>query len=245
MKAQRPLLIAPAYGDRRDLLRQAVEGGADMVEVDAWCRGGRLWARHERRLGPLPLLFDWRHHAAHGLGPWAVPLGNAYLRLEVRPLSLDEVLAAVDGRCRLLVDVKGHHSPAYARAYVAALGRLLERAAPGQVVLCGQEWGVLETARQALPSLPVRYSVQTPQQWQRLWPRLTGGLRPDGLCLHRSLVNPERSAQLAELGVGFYVWTVNSHEEARRVLGLGAEGIITDRLDLLDALSASGAEAAG
>lgn len=235
MKERRPLLIAHAYGNRRDLLEAALQAGVDMVEVDAWCRGGRLWARHERRLGPLPLLFDWRRHAYHGLGPWAVPLGNGYLRLDVNPLPVDEVMEATRGRCRLLVDVKGRYTPAYARQYVAALERLLE-AAPGQLVLCGQEWGVLEAARRALPSLPVRYSLETPHQWQRLWPRLRDGLRPDGLCLHRSLVEPQRAALLADMGIGFYVWTVDRPEEARRVLELGAEGVITNRLDLLASL---------
>jgi glycerophosphoryl diester phosphodiesterase len=244
VKGQRPLLIAHAYGNRRHLLLAALAAGVDMVEVDGWCRGGRLWARHERRLGPLPLLFDWRRHARHGLGPWALPLGRAYLRLDLRPLPLEEVAAMTRGRCRLLLDVKGQGSPAYVRAYLAALERLLAGADPGQLVLCGQEWAVLDAARQALPHLPVRYSLETPQQWQRLWPRLRDGLPPHGLCLHWSLVEPQRAAQLSELGIGFYVWTVNSPAQARRALELGAEGVISDRLDLLSSLplAAGGAQ---
>jgi glycerophosphoryl diester phosphodiesterase len=38
------------------------------------------------------------------------------------------------------------------------------------------------------------------------------------------------------MGIGFYVWTVDRPEEARRVLELGAEGVITNRLDLLASL---------
>jgi glycerophosphoryl diester phosphodiesterase len=236
----RPLLIAHAYGDRRDLLEKALAAGVDAIEVDAWLRGGRLWARHERRLGPLPVLFDWRRYAYHGLGPWALPVGRAYVRLDARPLPLDEVLATIGGRCRLLIDVKGEGDRSYVAGYVAALERLLATTGPGQAMLCGQEWRVLDAALGALPGLPVRYSLERPQQWERLWPRLRSGFRPDGLCLHWALVQEQRTSLLAEMGLPFYVWTVDDPALASRVVALGAEGIITNRLDLLEALSPAG-----
>jgi len=232
--AGRPLAIAHAYGNRRDLVARALQAGVDMLEADVWLYGGRFWARHERRLGPLPLLADRRRYAAHGLGPWALPLGPFYLRLDVSPLPMEEVVAAVAGRALLLWDAKGNHSPAQARRYARHLREFLARAgAAGAVVVCGQDWGLLEAVGEGLPEALVFFTVETPRQWEALLRRPS---LPPGLSLHRSLADEARTAYLRERGVLFFCWTVDEQEEARRLLSLGAKGIISNRLDLLRGL---------
>lgn len=233
----RPLAIGHGYGNRRDLLEAALAVPLDMVEADVWFARGRLWARHERRLGPLPVLADWRKHAPHGLGPWALSLGPLYLRLDVHPLAVDEALARLDGRLWLLLDAKGEYSRRAALSFGRALGRLLEGCGrDGGVVVCGQNWRLLDVLREAVPGLAIRYSVQTAVQWARLWPRLDREPPPDGLCLHRSLATEETASLLRERGLGFYCWCINDAAELERVLALGAEGVISDRLDLLASL---------
>jgi len=50
-----------------------------------------------------------------------------------------------------------------------------------------------------------------------------------GLTIDRKLVNAVHRA-----GAHLHVWTVNDAEEMTRLLGLGIDGIITDRLDVLN-----------
>ncbi len=227
----RPLAIAHAFGNRRDLLAQALQAGVDMVEADVWLQGGRFWARHERRLGPLPLLLDRRRYASHGLGPWALPLGPFYLRLELDPLPLEEVLQALRGRALLLWDVKKDLWPGQGRHYARHLGELLARLeAADWVMVCSREWDLLEAAAEAVPGLTVFYTVETPQQWDAL---LRLPFLPQGVTIHHSLADEARTAYLRERGLPFLCWTVDEREEAERLLSLGARGIISNRLGLL------------
>ena len=54
----RPFVSAHRHGNDSDLMRSAVEAHADFVEVDVHLSWGRLEARHEKTVGPLPVLFD-------------------------------------------------------------------------------------------------------------------------------------------------------------------------------------------
>ena len=60
MAPPEPVRIAHAYGNSRAALRRALAADIDMIEVDIWYRGGDVYARHARRLSPLPLLADKR-----------------------------------------------------------------------------------------------------------------------------------------------------------------------------------------
>mgnify|MGYP000154754373 CR=1 FL=1 len=226
-----PLAIAHAFGNRRELVARALQAGVDVVEVDVWFWGGRFWARHERRLGFMPVLLDRRRCAYHGLGPWALPLGPFYIRLDLAPLPLEEVMRAVSGRALLLWDVKGSHPPSEARRYAHRLRELLRclDSPPGMIV-CGQDWQLLETIGEHVDGVPFFFTVETPRQWEAL---LGNSSLPQGLSLHRALANEARTSYLRGRGIPFLCWTVDDEGEARRLLSLGARGIISNRLDLL------------
>lgn len=226
-----PLGIAHAYGNRRDLLNAALQAGVDMVECDVWFQGGRFWARHERRLGFLPLLVDWRRHACHGMGGLSLPLGPFYIRWDISPLPLDEVIFALSGRALLLWDAKGEYSPSEAKDYVRSLRLLLSRLhAEERVVVCGQNWDLLWAIRDESPSPLVFLTVHTLKDWERL---VALPSPPAGVCLHRSLTGDAQVAYLRQENVPFLCWTVDEEDEALRLVSLGAKGIISNRLDLL------------
>src|SRR3990172_5712362 len=119
--SKRPVRIAHAYGNSLDALERALAADNDMIETDIWYRAGQILVRHERRLGPLPLLGD-RRMAGHALGPMSLRLGRRYfLRPDVKPFRLDDLLDAAGGRRRLLLHFKG----TYTRREIDTFSRLI------------------------------------------------------------------------------------------------------------------------
>ncbi len=240
-----PARIAHAYGNRRESIQEALTVGADTIEADVWYRAGDLWVRHEHRLGPIPLLYDRRPPGVRRIGPWAFPLGfRFYLRLELRPLPLGELMERVRGRRRLLLDVKGQYNPGGDAAYARRLGSLVEEFGCGEgVTVCGQNWSVVRQVKETLPQVAVRYSIGTARQWLQFLHLLAEEEATHGVCIDRHLLDEEKAHLLREKGIGFYCWTVDDADEARRLLGAGAEGIISNNLSLLASLASLGERA--
>lgn len=61
-------------------------------------------------------------------------------------------------------------------------------------------------------------------------------LEYDSIHLHRSLGSPRLIESLKAAGFEVYIWTVNDVDEARGLLNLGVDGIISDYPDMLYAL---------
>ncbi len=233
----RTVRIAHAHGNRRDSIEAAAAASVDFIEADIWFRAGDICVRHERRLGSLPLLFDRRPQGLNNVGPWAFPVfPRYYARLDVDPLRLTELLESTRGRRKLLLDVKGDPAGEDARAYARTLARsLAEAQCEESVIVCGQT-DVLDTIRQVAPHLDVRYSIEKQWQWEKLPRRLDArpGLR--GVCVNRKFLSDAVARTLEEAGLKVFCWTVDDPAEARRLLELGADGIISNSLPLLEQL---------
>jgi len=233
----RPLRIAHAYGNRRDKIEAAATADIDFIEADIWYRAGELWVRHERRLGFLPLLFDRRPQGVNCVGPWALTVfPGHYIRLDLDPLTLSELLKRTRGTRRLLLDLKGDHPTAAARAYAQTLARTLTDAkCEESVIVCGQT-DVLDDVREAAPHLDVRHSIERQQQWDRFLRRLEADPSLPGVCLHHKLLSDERAQLLEEKGLQVFCWTVDDPAEARRLIRMGVDGIISNSIPLLEQL---------
>ena len=238
-----PQRIAHGYGNSRSNLALALEGPVDYIEADVWYQDGRVAVRHERKLTPLPLLFDQKHkgHAGHGPGPYGLSLVRWYIKLQFRSLYLEEVLALARGRRRLVLDVKWNPSgrqSAFARA-LAQTVRLAGMA--DNVTFCGQNWSVLDRLRAIDLGLSVRYSIGVQRQLAAF-----GQVPQDeslrGVCLKRDLLSPERIDIFKRRGLDIWTWTVDDLEQAHELLAMGIDGIISNRLDVLGALSEAPAE---
>jgi len=235
-----PVAIAHAYGNRRASIVEALTAGVDYIEADVWYRAGELWVRHERRLGAIPLLYDRRPVGVKRIGPWALPLApRYYLRLDIRPLTLAEVLERTNGRCRVLVDVKGRYSRNDAEAYARRL-RQLAADDDADLAVCGQNWTVLDEIQEQAPHFEVRYSVEHPEQWQALLRRLEAGQAVHGICIEHRFLDAEKIRLLRDKGISVYCWTVDDRAEARRLLAKGVDGIISNDLSLLASLAEVG-----
>ena len=233
----RPLRIAHAFGNRRDRIEQAIAADIDFIEADLWYRAGDIWVRHERRLGFLPLLYDRKPPGIKSFGPWALTVfPNYYIRLDVRPLRLAELLKATRDRRRLLLDLKDHLSPDRARAYgEALLGALREAGCAESSIVCGQT-DALDGVRQVAPDLDVRYSIERQQQWDAFLRRLDADPALRGVCLHHEFLTDPVARLLEERGLEVFCWTVDEREKARRLVALGVDGIISNDLTLLAGL---------
>ncbi len=238
---RRPVRIAHAYGNTRHALRRALAADIDMIEADVWYRSGRIEIRHERRLNPLPLLTDKRMRG-HQPGPLALPLPHGYyVRPDFRPLPLTEVLKTVRGSRQLLLDVKGRYRGDERQAFVRTLvARIREHKAEGYVTVCGQTYPVLDRLRIEAPNLPVRYSIEKPQQWRRFLRMAESDDTVRAACISYRFLDADKWRLLAESGIDVYCWTVDDPADAARLVAEGAGGIISNNLPLLAALPAEG-----
>lgn len=85
----------------------------------------------------------------------------------------------------------------------------------------------LAAAREAAPGLPRGLIVSGPAD--REFDRLAQ-LQAASLHCARQHASPELIGRAHEAGIRVLVWTVNDPPEARKLLGWGADGIITDNL---------------
>jgi glycerophosphoryl diester phosphodiesterase len=232
-----PLRVAHGHGNRRELIERAIAAGGDLIETDLHYQEGIVWARHDHRAGPLPLLASWRPRGIHRAGPAALALGPLFLRLDRRPLRLAEGLARTSGRAGLLLDLKTgrRHRPGEDNRFVeAVLSDLTAARFAGRVEFSGS-WPLLDRLRARAPGY---YSVGNEGDWRRLLPRLGGPDAIPAISLRRRLLTPERAAVLRHAGIAVYCWDVTDLDEAAAALAHGASGIIADDLALLRALAA-------
>lgn len=232
--------IAHAYGNTRKALRQALAASIDVIEADVWFRGKDLHLRHERRLEPLPLLVD-RRMKGHTLPPMTVPLWRGYyVRVDVNPMRLAEALEVAGGKLSLLLDIKGAYDEIEANRFASALARqIADRRAESWAAVCGQFWPVLHRLREIAPAIEVRYSIETPKQWERfvMMAREDGGARK--VCMEHGFLSEGKERFLREHGVSVYCWTVDDAGTAARLLAMGVDGIISNDLGLLAGLGRS------
>jgi glycerophosphoryl diester phosphodiesterase len=102
------------------------------------------------------------------------------------------------------------------------------RGAPLQPVLSSFSPVALLAARQAEPQLPRGLLLgRLPPRWREMLQDLECvALHANHRTIRARVVEEARSAGCAVLA-----WTVNDRRTARRLLGLGVECLVTDRLD--------------
>ena len=236
MTGPTPLRIAHGYGNSRRWVQAALRGPVDMIEADLWYRGGTIWVRHERRLPLLPILYGSRPGGGIHPPPCSLPLARWHLRLDVRPLPLEQLIEAVGGRRPLLLDLKGPCTAAAGQQFVAKLAGCLRRFGLGPSTrLCGN-WPLLDEIRRIEPALKVHYSIGNRAQCRATLLRLAEGDRIGAVSIHRSLLDEDRARFLQDRGIEVYCWPVDDAAEAGRLMALGVQGIISYDLSLLASL---------
>jgi glycerophosphoryl diester phosphodiesterase len=234
------LAIAHGYGNRRTLIEDAVATGVDRIECDLRYDGRTVWVRHERRLGPLPLLYNYHLAQVHRRGPLGWKAGPLWLRLDRRPLSFAELLRRHGGRSGLLLDFKaGRYRVAEGRRFVArVLEELRSADVTAPVEFCGS-WALLGLVRAADADATLVFSVDSEREWRAFEGGGARGAAIPAVSVRLSLLTPERAAWLRARAIRFYCWDVQGKAGAARAIEAGAAGIIAGDLALLRAVQAS------
>jgi len=214
-------------------------GPVDLVETDVRFQDGKMTVRHERKLGPLPILIDEKSSlglkSEHRL---RLPLWRWYVALQRNPLALQEVLAKAKDRRGLLLDLKGEYGDRE-ETLAQALAEMLKRMGmEEQATICGQNWSLLGHLRAAAPHLKVHYSIDSTDQLEAFQAMLEhDSIRR--ICLNQSLIERPLVERLKGLGITIYTWTVDDLWRAHELLELGVDGIISNSLEMLGLLGES------
>ncbi len=166
---------------------------------------------------------DWAELAALDAGSW---LSDAFR---------GEPIARFDEAARLLRDrgtmanVEIKPAPGTDRETGRAVASLAQSLWQGTTapLLSSFSFEALMAAREVAPQLPRGFIVGDPADAD------FGRLREmEAVSLHcsRKAASPELLARAHAAGCRVLVWTVNDPPEARRLLAMGADGIITDNL---------------
>lgn len=216
LSAGRPVTVAHRGGNDRDALERALAAGVDEVEADLRWDGGRIINRHDRRIPFLPVCWDRWH-----------------LHLEHRPqFTLDEFLDRTRGRCRPYLDLKSQ-----SRRFIRALLKALRsHDVVDETVISSAYWHLLDGLRRGEAGLRLLRTIGDERQRAEYLALPADDSLRAGVAIHRDLLNEELAGLLRSRDVAVYVWAVEDIEEARRLIDLGATGIVADSLDLLVAL---------
>lgn len=218
--------------------RLAWQRNADAVEIDVYLTAdgrivvlhdstikrttGKDWKVAERTLAELKTL---------DAGVWK---GAAWADEPIP--TLEEILATVPDGKRLFIEIKcGPEMLPELQRVLRASGKR-----PAQTAVISFDLATVRAVKGTMPMLSVywirptspRRDKNTGQMVDRLDDLIEtcqkSGL--DGLDLaHDSQLTKELIARIHGLGLEMHVWTVNSPDDARKLIALGVDGITTDR----------------
>lgn len=211
--ANAAFVVAHRAGNRLDLLRASEAAGIGFVEADVHLFRGRLEVRHLKTVGPLPVYWDRWQLAP----PW-------------RPrLLLDEVLAAAAPTTELMIDLKGRRR----RLADAVLDAITPYVGVRRLTIAARCWPLLEP----FGGLPVRrlHSVGTAGQLRALL-RQFAGEKLDGVTIHERLLDSAAVEELRRVAAVVMTWPVNDHTRASDLIGLGIDGLISDKPEAISEL---------
>ncbi|MBI2245647.1 MAG: glycerophosphodiester phosphodiesterase [Nocardioides sp.] len=212
-----PLAIAHRAGNSLAGLHEANLLGADVIECDVHAHRGRLEVRHLKTAGPLPFLWD-RWELASAAAP---------------RLGLAELLDADRRGTTFMLDLKGRA----VSTGLAVAGLLHERAHEHPVLVCGRFWPAVEAVAR-LPYVRPVLSARNRAERAALLRWIDRADRSDrpapyGVSLHRSLLDPTLVGRLRGAVEVVMTWPIDDLEWLDRVVGLGANGVITNEPEIL------------
>jgi glycerophosphoryl diester phosphodiesterase len=209
---------------------------ADAVEIDVFLsKDGHIVAFHDKNTARLaavdkPVVEQTLAELSKlDVGRWM----DAKFTGERIP-TLSAVLATIPDGKRLFIEVKcGPEIVPTLRSDLQKAGKQ-----PDQTAIISFSYDVVAAVKQEMPELVVYWVVGLKQDEQ------TGEWTPeldvlidkaqaanlDGLDLGKAdVIDKAYVSRVKKAGLGFYMWTINSASDARRLTQAGVEGLTTDR----------------
>lgn len=210
--------ILHAAGNYRETLPLARLPEVDAIEADVWLRSGDVFVNHARPLGPIPYTIG----------------SDGLRRNDEDRVNVAELLAAVDGCARLVLDLRswfGDPAPDIMRA----LHPLRDRS---HLLVSCESWAIADRLRVWLPDLLVAYSVRSEGQLRRfVQGRIGGGLAETAVMVRHTLLRSGAEVEsLRRWASTIGVWTVDDEQRARQLAVWGVDSITSNELSVLAAL---------
>jgi len=206
------LAVAHRAGNDLEVLREAAELGADVIEADVHLHRGRLEIRHTKSFGT----------------PWLYDKGK-FLPSDLPRLHLPELLDALPPAVTVMLDLKG-----VGRAGVEVARAVHARSPEHPLWVCARWWPSVLPFHDA-PWARVLLSARNRAELARLRLRLRMGRAevPYGCSLHLSMLHPSLVRELQEHGLRVLTWPVDDDAALTRARELGVDGVITKDLAVL------------
>jgi len=210
---------------------RAVELGADAIEFDIHLsQDGELVVIHDDTLDRTTDGCGLVHQRSLAelmrldAGRW-FGAGFAGQRIP----RLDEVLDRFAGKVPLALEIKAG-STFFPRIEEKVVSALRERAAIDQAAVASFDHYALRRLKEIEPTIrTAALLVGRPVSLSAI----AGPAKADGLALEASFVTKTEVEACRAAGLQIVVWVVNDPAQMRHFIGLGVDGIITDRPDLL------------
>lgn len=203
---QRVIGVAHNAGDDLAAATRAVAYGADAIEIDVRSAGSDLLASHD---APVPFLQELVFR-----GP---SFGDA---LEVAQLQDTVLLHLKERSPRYLNDVRS----------------FLRTRPMRKTIVQTSDPGTLRALRRTMPKAQLLLLVLDDPGLARLRrdPRLLATI--DGVSVRESLLSAPVQAWLERRRLLTFAWTVNDEQRMNTLVAGGVDGLMTDRLDIMQLL---------
>jgi len=220
----------------------AWERNADAVEIDIYLtKDGQIVAYHDKttkRIGGRDQEVKEQTFAelqTLDVGAWK----HAQYKQERIP-TLTQILKTIPTGKRLFIEIKcGAEVLPQLKADLKASGKK-----SAQTAIIGFNYETMKQAKQMLPQLKVYWVFKVKQdkktgEWEHdanYYFQKATAAQLDGLDLgFNEFLTEEFVKRANTAGLPVYVWTVNSVDDARKLVEMGVKGITTDRPGLLNA----------
>jgi glycerophosphoryl diester phosphodiesterase len=198
--------VAHNAGDDLNAATRAVAYGADAIEIDVRSAGGELFASHD---APVPLLEDLVFRGPSLREAWTVARLNDTVLLHLKQGST---------------------------AYLDQLRAFLASRALRRTIVQTNDRGTLLGLRRTMPAVQRLLLISNARELAAL--RGDAQLRAaiDGVSVRDNVLSASSQRWLEQSGLLTFVWVVNDERRMNELVAAGIDGLITDRLDIMQLL---------
>ena len=233
---------ASAYAPENTLeaVNRALEIGVDRIEVDvATTRDGYVVCLHDKTLNQTCNVDgDVRDFTFIELTDIRANKGFEADYPDVVIPSLESIIKVIDGKCELVIEIKsgGEYYPEIERK-VADLVKNND----------AYKWAVIhsfnDNVLNQLQGIDPKIRLQKLFVFRWRWPAIiqdfkfhfakTSNYNVEAFGVAHKFVNLKLVNEIHNLGKQIHVWTVDEPKDMERLIGLGVDGIITNKPDVL------------